>query len=271
MLDSGCLDADVEQEQENVCAIFPDVVERFQPQLCDVVLAMLRQYLSENVESGDECLFPLIDYALNLDIADIGADDACRSRPHRSSSSPPPSSSSSLARPRPSPKLDTALRRALIHIDHMHSPKTYFKFLRQACAETTVMGHLTTWHNVIYLVIVGEPADVGEFLKRLRTQHVDLDARGRPCKERMAKVLVDDVVDESNEHTGAVVAPSPSSSSSSPASSKSSSSSATSGWKQLHHMNSTAAGTFTRSSHASQAALHAYLQSSYCIHLSTDS
>ena len=38
------------------------------------------------------------------------------------------------------------------------------------------------------LVIHGEPSECRAFLQRLRTQKVDVDRAGRPCKERQAAV-----------------------------------------------------------------------------------
>lgn len=43
-------------------------------------------------------------------------------------------------------------------------------------------------HDVV-LVLQGRARGVGALLQRLRTELVDVDARGRPCRERQSTVL----------------------------------------------------------------------------------
>ena len=41
----------------------------------------------------------------------------------------------------------------------------------------------------VWVVLHGAAASAREFVQRLRTQNVDVDRSGRPCKERQATVL----------------------------------------------------------------------------------
>ena len=79
-------------------------------------------------------------------------------------------------------------------LDHMRNEQKYLKFLNSWAKELTLYGKiLHTGPHSIYVVIIGvndsEGASVSEFLKRWRTQNVDVDSQGRPCKERLLSVL----------------------------------------------------------------------------------
>jgi hypothetical protein len=41
----------------------------------------------------------------------------------------------------------------------------------------------------VYVYLSGDDSAIGTFLHRLRTENVDVDRAGRPCRERMATVL----------------------------------------------------------------------------------
>ena len=43
---------------------------------------------------------------------------------------------------------------------------------------------------MILLHLAGAPADVESFIKRLKTETVDVDSRGRPCKVRVVELGV---------------------------------------------------------------------------------
>ena len=79
-------------------------------------------------------------------------------------------------------------------LDHMRNEQKYLKLLNSWAKELTLYGKiLHTGPHSIYVVIVGVNdsggASVSEFLKRWRTQNVDVDSQGRPCKERLLSIL----------------------------------------------------------------------------------
>ena len=75
-------------------------------------------------------------------------------------------------------------------LDHMRNRQKYVKTLQQWSEELGVRGKIVDGglHN-IYVVLLGREGSVREFVRRWRTQSVDDDSRGRPCKERMVSVL----------------------------------------------------------------------------------
>ena len=79
-------------------------------------------------------------------------------------------------------------------LDHMRNEQKYLKLLNSWAKDLTLYGKvLHTGPHSIYMVIIGindsGGASVSEFLKRWRTQNVDVDSQGRPCKERLLSVL----------------------------------------------------------------------------------
>ena len=43
--------------------------------------------------------------------------------------------------------------------------------------------------NIFLILVSDDPAALTDFLKKLKTENIDIDASGRPCKEKMSKVL----------------------------------------------------------------------------------
>ena len=93
----------------------------------------------------------------------------------------------------------TAGRTTLLHFDHMNDYRGYTKLLQKWCAQLRLGGviflslHCEPRPRHIFAVL-DSPATMGgtgEFLTRLRSQNVDVNMRGQPCKERMATVVAD--------------------------------------------------------------------------------
>ena len=86
----------------------------------------------------------------------------------------------------------------VIFIDHMNDAPGYTKQLRKWSEQLGLDGgrllHTTpakpssTRREHIICVLHGNPDATKAFLQRLRTQMVDVDRSGRPCKERQATV-----------------------------------------------------------------------------------
>ena len=82
-------------------------------------------------------------------------------------------------------------RLLLCALDHMHDQAGYTRTLCTWAAELGLAGRLLFAGNAILLLVVGEAEDARGLLLRLRTRTVDVDCRGRPCKERLLRVLHD--------------------------------------------------------------------------------
>ena len=93
----------------------------------------------------------------------------------------------------------TAGRTTLLHLDHMNDYKGYTKLLQKWCGQLKLGGviflslHCDPRPRHIFAVLddSATTGGTGEFLQRLRTQNVDVNMRGQPCKERMSTVVAD--------------------------------------------------------------------------------
>ena len=86
----------------------------------------------------------------------------------------------------PCPDVDVAV----VLLDHIHNSKLYTKRLGKWSKECGVHCTLVDCgSHCIVGIILGECAAVDAFLQAWRTRNVDVDARGRPCKEKMIRVL----------------------------------------------------------------------------------
>jgi hypothetical protein len=93
----------------------------------------------------------------------------------------------------------TAGRTTLLHLDHMNDYKGYTKLLQKWCTQCRLSGviflslHCDPRPRHIFAVLDSPTTmgGTGELLTRLRTQNVDVNMRGQPCKERMSTVVAD--------------------------------------------------------------------------------
>ena len=78
----------------------------------------------------------------------------------------------------------------IAHLDHMRNPSKYFKVLRLWAMQLHIGGIvLNAGVHAIYVVLTGRPGNLREFVKRWRTQSIDVDSHGCPCKERMLNII----------------------------------------------------------------------------------
>eukprot|EP00941_MAST-03F_sp_MAST-3F-sp1_P001605 g1605.t1 len=89
--------------------------------------------------------------------------------------------------------VDKEIEVALVHVDHMNDSKNYTAKLRKWCALLSldmIMFYVCKKKRFenIKLLVQGDEADISQFLKRLRTEYVDVNASGKKCKERKSKV-----------------------------------------------------------------------------------
>ncbi|EFJ47435.1 hypothetical protein VOLCADRAFT_92146 [Volvox carteri f. nagariensis] len=90
----------------------------------------------------------------------------------------------------------------LIRLDHMHNRALYGKIIGSWVRELRLTGRLIFQKNLILLLLEGDGDALREYLVRHRTESVDVDSRGRKCKERMMNVVVQQPVRPSMEVPG---------------------------------------------------------------------
>mmetsp|Transcript_17759 Transcript_17759/g.49258 ORF Transcript_17759/g.49258 Transcript_17759/m.49258 type:complete len:135 (-) Transcript_17759:536-940(-) len=79
----------------------------------------------------------------------------------------------------------------------MNSAKAYRKWLRKTGQEMDALLFIKECYPnddyskrpTILVGIVGAPSSISGFLKKWRTNRVDVDSKGKPCLERMMKIL----------------------------------------------------------------------------------
>lgn len=89
---------------------------------------------------------------------------------------------------------------SLYTLDHIRDRKKYAKSLKQMTKSTSVSGVLmilarsvSTSKAKIVLLVEGNQENLKDYEKLHRTQNVDVDSYGRPCKERLLKKLCADL------------------------------------------------------------------------------
>jgi hypothetical protein len=83
----------------------------------------------------------------------------------------------------------------VLRIDHMNAADAYMTKLRKWAAASGV--RVSLYYSAdgakrvrgVLLLAVAPAATISAFLQRLRTEHVDVDSRGRSCRERQSTVL----------------------------------------------------------------------------------
>ncbi|GIM07136.1 hypothetical protein Vretimale_11353 [Volvox reticuliferus] len=78
----------------------------------------------------------------------------------------------------------------LLRLDHMHNRALYGRTIGSWVRELRLTGRLIFQGNLILILLEGDGLALREYLVRHRTESVDVDSRGRKCKERMMDVLV---------------------------------------------------------------------------------
>ena len=79
---------------------------------------------------------------------------------------------------------------SIIHLDHMRDKRNYIKTIEKWSKELEINGNII-FHGKqnVFLVLLGSEDSLKSFHQQLKTQNVDIDSRGRPCKEKLSKIL----------------------------------------------------------------------------------
>ncbi|GBF91362.1 hypothetical protein Rsub_04102 [Raphidocelis subcapitata] len=86
---------------------------------------------------------------------------------------------------------DVARRRVLLRLDHIRNRPLYTKTIRRWVKELGLSGRLLFCRGLILIALEGGGGAVSTYLRRARTELVDVDSGGRKCRERMLSVLED--------------------------------------------------------------------------------
>lgn len=81
---------------------------------------------------------------------------------------------------------------ALLHIDHMRSRTHYCKTLEKWTRDLDLKGRLLFYRRLILLILQGRSFSIKDFIVRLKTANIDVDARGHSCKEKMMSVMAEE-------------------------------------------------------------------------------
>ena len=80
----------------------------------------------------------------------------------------------------------------LIEIDHMRNQTKYVKHLQAWTSQLSIsilILHVEFLAKHWILVNYTEENELKQFMKNLKTQNVDVDSKGKPCKERLSTIL----------------------------------------------------------------------------------
>ena len=83
----------------------------------------------------------------------------------------------------------------VVKLDHMRNEHKYFKLLNSWAKELDIHGKaLNGGAHSIYVVLIGTNNTLSEFLRRWKTQNVDVDSKGKPCKEKLMRILCQEML-----------------------------------------------------------------------------
>ena len=84
----------------------------------------------------------------------------------------------------------------MIQLDHMRDKRNYVKTLERWNKDLGISGAIIfCGKGKIFLILIGSQNNLRDFQRRLKTSNVDVDSRGRPCKEKLSKVLCCDLLE----------------------------------------------------------------------------
>jgi len=85
-----------------------------------------------------------------------------------------------------------ATRRVVfIKLDHMRQKTSYVKILKKWASQLGISGRVLFPPKNVFIIIDGLSDSIDEFLRLLRTQKVDVNSKGEPCKERESDILAE--------------------------------------------------------------------------------
>ncbi|XP_064625476.1 RWD domain-containing protein 3-like [Lineus longissimus] len=82
----------------------------------------------------------------------------------------------------------------LLLLDHMRAKKKYVKTIQKWTKDLELNGRLIFEGKLILILLQGKLENIKEYVVRQRTVSVDVDSKGRSCKERMMNVLCEEKI-----------------------------------------------------------------------------
>lgn len=78
---------------------------------------------------------------------------------------------------------------ALLQLDHMRARNKYVKTIQNWSTELSLQGKLLFQGKLILILLQGPQSKIKDYIVRQKSVCVDVDSRGRSCKEKMMSVL----------------------------------------------------------------------------------
>ena len=87
----------------------------------------------------------------------------------------------------------------VLKLDHMRNRQKYLKHLKKWSNELRVRVSVFVLRSVKYVIVLdGEKTDVDRFIVNWKTQCVDVDSKGKPCKEKLMTICKSESGGQSN-------------------------------------------------------------------------
>jgi hypothetical protein len=83
------------------------------------------------------------------------------------------------------------LGRIYLLLDHMNDPKRYMKWMKNAASSLGVSMLVVQQrqHSNVHIIMEGGDDDLSTMMKHWRSDRVDVNGRGQPCKERKMEIV----------------------------------------------------------------------------------
>ena len=86
----------------------------------------------------------------------------------------------------------------IIQLEHMRDKRNYIKTIETWSNELGIHGAIIFYGKLkVLIILLGTELSIKSFNQNLKTQNVDIDSRGRPCKEKLSKTLCCEVLSQS--------------------------------------------------------------------------
>eukprot|EP01026_Neomeris_dumetosa_P012612 TRINITY_DN14394_c0_g2_i1.p1 TRINITY_DN14394_c0_g2~~TRINITY_DN14394_c0_g2_i1.p1 ORF type:complete len:288 (-),score=23.46 TRINITY_DN14394_c0_g2_i1:64-927(-) len=79
----------------------------------------------------------------------------------------------------------------LVRVDHMRDQANYIKQLKKWAQDLNISGCVVIFGKIIRVVLQGTKISIKEMTKLWKTVSIDVDSKGRKCKERMIDILIE--------------------------------------------------------------------------------
>ena len=86
----------------------------------------------------------------------------------------------------------------IIELDHMRNTQKYTDWILKTCKILDLNGFVWIRKHPL-ICLLGEQTE--KFITRLKTETVDVDSKGKSCKEKMSKILYHEILTKSDEFT----------------------------------------------------------------------